>query len=65
MTNPIPTLIAALLIAMPVAFCWHTYRNTNDTPVRVASYVLMVLGSIAIIYVAYIRFLFSPCLTWW
>ena len=65
MSDPIPTLFAALLITSLVAFCWRTYRTTDDAAIRVASFTLTVLGAGAVFYVAYIRFLFSPCLRWW
>lgn len=46
-------------------FCWRTYRTTDDSAVRAASYVLSVLAVVAALYMAFIRFLFTPCTWWW
>ncbi len=65
MNEPFWNLTSIMLIVGVAAFCWRTYRTTDDSAVRAVSYTLAVLAVSATFYMAFIRFLFTPCAWWW
>ena len=58
-------LASVLIFAGFAAFCWRTYRTTDDTTVRAFSYTLAILAALGAFYVALIRHVFSNCLCVW
>ena len=58
-------LASVLIFAGFAAFCWRTYRTTEDSAVRAVSYALAVLAVLGALYVALIRHVFSNCLCLW
>ena len=56
---------AVLILGGFAAFCWRTYRTTEDSSVRAVSYALAILAALAAFYMAFIRHVFVTCISMW